>query len=155
MSVKVDGTDLCLIKQQVNDEWLMFCTLCLHRLQQGYYKGKRFVPNTFTTGCGNFKSNSIHCQVKSSHQHVFSGPQHTKMKPSGAIIQGFELSQDVETKRVKHIINECMYLAKKDNSLNSIQDRCNSHHFNLKCHWAHRMLTILWHEVFCRVLPTS
>jgi len=107
MSLNIDGTGSCLVKRQVNGTWFMFCTLCEHRLQQGFYLGKSFLPNNFTAGCRNFKSDSIHRHIKSSHLHDW--PQdRTKTKPHGAIEQGFTTSQDLETTRVTHIIFECL-----------------------------------------------
>ena len=132
MCVNIDGTGSWLVKRKVNGVYLMFCTLCEHRLLEGSYRGAKFESNSFTSGCGNFKKESINRHKHSAHKHDFGDSGRTSLKVSGAIVQGFEKCQDLEEVRVKHIIGECAYLAKKDHALNSIADRVKSISYQLE-----------------------
>jgi hypothetical protein len=132
MCVNVDGTGSWLVKRKVNGVDLMFCMLCEYRLQEGSYRGAKFESNSFTSGCGNFKRDSVNRHKRSVHKHDFEDSGCTPLKVTGAIVQGFEKCQDLEEVRVKHIIGECMYVAKKDHALNSIGDRIKSTSYHLE-----------------------
>ena len=95
----------------------MFCGLCEERVKRGQ------IRNTFTTGCGLLRRDSVVKHVKSWHYSDLVSK--TKTIPTSSIQSGLKTMEDTEKKRVCTLIGQCFSVAKLDDSLHSFSKRLN------------------------------
>ena len=103
----------------------MFCTCC----EKQTLANPQLRANVFTSGCVNFKRDSIIRHRNNFHQDVFVSPVVENV--TRGIEAGFHKSEQEEAVRIKRLLTECLYLAKKDHSLNSISDRIKTTAYQL------------------------
>lgn len=116
------------VRQPESDQEVMclICTLCEDRA-----KRKKIKPNVFSEGCYSLKKCSVTQHAKIWHQKGCHDQIGANDLPNNAdtdqmdIGSSFQTGIDSEEIRVKRIMTECFYIAKKDHSLNSLEARCD------------------------------
>ena len=93
----------------------MFCGLCEERFKRGQKR------NSFTTGCGLLRKDSVVKHVKSWHYSDLVSK--TKTISTSSIQSGLKTMEDTEKKRGCTLIGQCFSVAKLDDSLHSFSKR--------------------------------